>query len=233
MGDFIEVAELLVQNGAEVNVQGNWTVPWGGGTPLIWTTVRDSYRVAKLLISHDANKFQAKNDGTQAIHLAASFNSLNVLKLLVQNGVTIDEPNPHGSTPLSYASQKDKSLDTVKYLVENGAFINSRGQDLNTPLIWASDGNAIHNVKYLIEHCADIKLTNIRNDTALTIARKRNFTELVGILSNTTFIDSLQTNCTKTDGRVTQPASRFHFDHSLIEFSSYLKTFNLASHFVR
>ena len=226
LGDFIEVAELLIENGAEVNVQGNWTERWGARTPLIWAAAKDAYRVAKLLISHNANKFTAKNDGTQAIHQAANDNSAKVLKLLIQSGVTIDEPNPFGSTPLSYASQHDTSHNMVKYLVEHGAFINSKGEGSKTPLMWASKNNAIQNVKYLIKNCADTNLTNDKDETALAIARRHflndtNFSELVDVLSNKTFIDSVQINCTRyyNNTKVSQPASRLHFDHTLIELS--------------
>ena len=193
----------------------------GAGTPLIWASQKDAYRVAKLLISRNAFKFTAKNDGTQAIHLAANFNSTKVLKLLIQNGVSIDEPNPFGSTPLSYASQLDRANVAVKYLVEHGAFINSKGEASKTPLMWASEKNAIKNVKYLIKNCADTNLTSDKDETALAIARRLNFSELVDVLSNTTFIDSAQLNCTRyhNNTKVSQPASRHHFDHTLIELS--------------
>ena len=215
-----------MENGAKVNVQGNWTNHLGAGTPLIWASERDAYRVAKLLISRNAYKFTAKNDGTQAIHLAADFNSTKVLKLLIQNGVSIDEPNPFGSTPLSYASQLDRANVAVKYLVEHGAFINSKGEGSKTPLMWASENNAIQNVKYLIKNCADTNLTNNKNETALAISKRHflkdtNFSELVEVLSNATFIDSVQINCTRyhNSTKVSQPASRYHFDHTLIELS--------------
>ena len=50
--DLIDVAKLLLQHGADVNVTGNFF----HSTPLIWTGEKDAYRVAKLLIDNNADR---------------------------------------------------------------------------------------------------------------------------------------------------------------------------------
>ena len=142
------------------------------------------------------------------------------MKLLVKSGANVNSTTKTNSTPLR-AACFDGHYEIVKYLVEHGAFINSKGEASKTPLMWASENNAIQNVKYLIKNCADTNLTSDKDETALAIARRLNFSELVDVLSNTTFIDSAQLNCTRyhNNTKVSQPASRHHFDHTLIELS--------------
>ena len=215
-----EVAELLVDNGADVNVQDNLTSINGGGTALIWSTQFDAHKVARLLIANKADMFKAKNDGAQAIHLAARFNSFQVLRELVQNGVNVDEPNPFGTTPLAFAAQYNTPWSPVPnkgltYLVENGAFINNKGEQGKTPLIWASEENAIENVEYLIKNCADTNLTNRNGQTPLSIAQDKRkkepkYSALVDLLKNTTYITSVQSNCTKYEVREVSALSSPH-----------------------
>ena len=52
LDDLIDVAKLLLQHGADVNVIGNYF----HSTPLIWTGEKDAYRVAKLLLDNNADR---------------------------------------------------------------------------------------------------------------------------------------------------------------------------------
>ena len=82
--------------------------------------------------------------GICPIHVAAQYGALQVLRTLLQRGVTVNSTDYNGLTPLHYASSStyitpQQSLGVVKYLVEEcGANVLTKNQDGFTPYDIAS-----------------------------------------------------------------------------------------------
>ena len=102
----LEVVELLISSGAEVNAKG-----YNDWTPLHLVAVRHSLAVAELLISSGAEVNAKTNGGSTPLHAAARMNSLEVAELLISSGADVNAKNNDGQTPLHRArSQEMKTL---------------------------------------------------------------------------------------------------------------------------
>ena len=62
--------------------------------------------------------------GDTAVHYAAQFGHVNLVKFLVNCGADVEKPNFDGKKPLHEAAQFSQ-LECVKFLVENGANVDS------------------------------------------------------------------------------------------------------------
>ena len=99
--------------------------------------------------------------------------NFEVLKLMIKNGVNINEKNGCGATALMYAIHyfnNGDDIEVIKYLIENGANIGDKDNDTWTPLIYAAcyskNDSHLEIIKYLIEKGANIN-DKRRNGTTL------------------------------------------------------------------
>lgn len=145
----IEMMQLLLQLGANINTQPATYVSWGSNyiihieapnTPLVAALRASGYRnrasVIHFLISHGAD-VNVKNTKEQAaLHVAAYIYDFVTIKDLVDHGAEINAKDTEGATPLMRAawSPRDpfnwimkeqpspmQSLETIKVLVALGA----------------------------------------------------------------------------------------------------------------
>ena len=72
--------------------------------------------------------------GWTTMHFAASFNRVDILRYLLENGAEINVKDDQGYTPLLLAIETE-SLDAFKLLLDNGADPNSKQIDgYNSPV---------------------------------------------------------------------------------------------------
>jgi len=98
--------------------------------------------------------------------------SLEMIKLLVENGAPINEKDANGNTPLHYALKKE----IIQYLVEKELDINIQNYNNETPLHCACRRKEISLdiIKCFIESGADIKIKNRYEKTPIYYLLKRN-----------------------------------------------------------
>ncbi|EAX86796.1 hypothetical protein TVAG_147380 [Trichomonas vaginalis G3] len=75
-----------------------------------------------------------------SIHKAASKNNIEIVKLLINNGVNVNEMNENGETPLHSAISAN-CFEVAEFLIKNGADVNKVNNSGNSPLQIAK-GNA-------------------------------------------------------------------------------------------
>ena len=104
---YVEVAELLIANGAHVNAKDE-----KGRTPLFETiTFRYSYHIpldnqgqihtAELLIAKGAEVNAKDSDGCTPLHMAAECERMRLVELFLEKGASVDVKDKWGQTPLA------------------------------------------------------------------------------------------------------------------------------------
>ena len=100
--DNIEIAALLISNGADVNVKGGLL----GLTPLHTATTDDKIGIAAYLISRGADVNAKDKLGQTPLHWAASMGRTDIAVLLISKGADVNARDNKDQTPLSLAEEK-------------------------------------------------------------------------------------------------------------------------------
>ena len=163
-----DIVEYLVNNEAiNINAQDNSLY-----TPLLYAVEKKHTDIAELLIKKSVEKDNTDNalnimgrstnqnisiDKTP-LYEASQNGSLDIVKLLEENGADLNKKASNGISPIDIAFQNDH-LDIMKYLIEQGADINSTdndGMSLISKAIVKKSKDSVDLVKYLIEKGAKI-----------------------------------------------------------------------------
>jgi len=163
----LDCVSAMVEKGAAVNLPDP-----EGVTPLLWAVWNTRFDVAKYLIMHGADVNRWDWWGRTPLYLAVDYVTL-----------------PHGGRPDQPSLDETLPIEIVRLLLEKGADPNpqlkmtaplratgnDRGLDPmlspgTTPLIRAAKAMDVESMKVLLEHGADISLTNSRSMTATLAA---------------------------------------------------------------
>jgi ankyrin repeat protein len=158
----LDCVAALIGKGASVDLPDP-----EGVTPLLWAVWNTRFDVAKYLIEHGANVNRFDWWGRTPLYLSVDYVTL-----------------PHGGRPDQPSLDRTLPIDIVRLLLEKGADPNpqlkmtaplratgnDRGLDPmlspgTTPLIRAAKAMDVESMRALIEHGADITLTNSRSMT--------------------------------------------------------------------
>jgi ankyrin repeat protein len=163
----LDCVAAMIEKGASIDLPDP-----EGVTPLLWAIWNTRFDVAKYLIEHGANVDRWDWWGRTPLYLAVDYVTL-----------------PHGGRPDQPSLDKTLPIDVVKLLLDKGADPNpqlkmtaplratgnDRGLDPmlspgTTPLIRAAKAMDLESMTALLEHGADITLTNSRAMTATLAA---------------------------------------------------------------
>lgn len=137
-GDHVQVKSLL-DSGIDPN-----TISSNGNRPLYTAVLKGDAAIAKILIDGNADINAIKRTGNASeslLHLAVIRNKLEIVELLISEGVDIDPTNDRGFTPLNLASARS-DVSILKALVEASAKVNTVSDSGISPLI-----NSMRNAK--------------------------------------------------------------------------------------
>lgn len=157
-GDYVELAELLITNGAAVDQRNKW-----GETPLHYASQNGFLEMAKLLISGGADACAQDQYGETPLIGAARSGNEPLCRLIVAQGAKVTTKSDLGSTPLHYA----RNETVAKYLIAEGADIEARGGYSSTPLGSAATRGRMDVVKLLVELDAGVDTRGYENETPL------------------------------------------------------------------
>ena len=108
------------------------------------------------------------DNGVTPLMIAAREGRLNVVTLLIKEGVDVSLPDYDGRTALHFAAgSSENSCEILSCLIENGADINKGRNDNQTPLMVAAENGHVSVATFLIEHGADVDLQDNDGKTAL------------------------------------------------------------------
>jgi hypothetical protein len=120
--------------------------------------------------------------GWSALMVAASKGSMEMLKLLIENGAALDVKNHQGGqTALIFAAHWGHT-EVVRYLIAKGANLNVQMDDGWTALIDSISRGNLEVAKILIESGADTNVKSNTGWTALMAAAYENHPDIVDLL---------------------------------------------------
>jgi ankyrin repeat protein len=150
--DHPEVAELLLEAGAELEAWTSW-----GATPLEWAGVLGSRRAGDVLLAHGARLTLASAAGlglidelprlagpgaavSAALVLACRNGHTDAARFLLDRGANVDARGFFGATGLHWAAHHGHA-DTVRFLLEAGADATLRDTQFDSDTLgWAQEG---------------------------------------------------------------------------------------------
>lgn len=165
-----EIAELLINNGADVN-QGT-KVSSSQSTAIAIPCQEGYLEIVELLVKNGANVNHAGFRDFTPIRIAAMNDHLEIVKYLAANDANIDKKAMDGATPLEHAASKGH-FEIVKFLVEQGANINNKDKEGDFPIGEAAKYGYLDIIQFLIDNDADLTLKNDDNKTAYILAKER------------------------------------------------------------
>jgi ankyrin repeat protein len=171
----LDVAQLLYEHGADVNVQGfrRWT--------LLHATPRLGHpKVVEWLLSHGADPNHRYN-GLTPLHVAAGLGQVDVSRMLLQHKADQNAPVRGGRTPLHVAS-RNGHIDVARLLLEHGVNVNAQDDNRSTALHLASKEGHIDVARLLLEHGVDVNAQCCNRSTALHLASWKSRSEVACLL---------------------------------------------------
>jgi len=169
------VAELLIANGADVNVRGNY-----GHTPLWLAAAYGHPDVVELLFSKGANIEAADHWHRTPLYRAVQVNHPKMVKLLLERGANIEARDQGRGTPLHVASRRGYP-EVGKLLLDAGAYPDVREVMDHTPLHYAILNGHKEMADLLLNHGASLYRYR-RGQGIVGMAMERNQKEMVKLL---------------------------------------------------
>ncbi|XP_063965477.1 E3 ubiquitin-protein ligase MIB2-like isoform X1 [Lytechinus pictus] len=177
-GGFLDVAKLLIAAGADLDATDD-----DGDTALMFSVYGNHPEIVKFLLQKEANVNIVNNERRSALHQAVTRSYIECIKILLDYNINLNIQDNFGDTALHDAiSGQSKSI--LSLLLTKGGinFRLSNKREFNT-LQWAAmkgNINAVTKILAIEKELAGIR--NIDGQTALHIAARNNFEDIVRIL---------------------------------------------------
>lgn len=160
-----EIANFLLANSARVDARDA-----EGRTPLHLAVQNRNEEVVKVLLAQKGAIDAA--GATALLHLAARAGSVDVVRSLLEHGLSPDSSDNEGWTPLHEAAQEGHG-DIVTLLIEHGCRIDPVATDPPlTPLGAAAETGKLEVIQTLLEHGANILACSPQRPEPLLLAIK-------------------------------------------------------------
>ena len=159
----VDVAKLLIQNGADVNTECDYKI-----TCLHYAAMSTKRAdVAKLLVQNGADVNAVDELGNEtSLHIAAKWGNVDMTTFLIQNGADVNIKNKKNKTCLHFAG-KYGEIEVMKVLIQNGADVNAVDIDNSTSLHNVASERYVDVAKLLIQNGADVNAVNKRKQSVL------------------------------------------------------------------
>jgi len=117
-----------------------------------------------------------------ALLIATEDDNIELIRLLVERGANVTEPNSRMIQPIHIAN----TISALSILVDAGADVNSLGENRDTPIFNQIYINEPYNISYLLAIGADPNIRNISGQTPLDVARELQRNEIIRVLEPVT-----------------------------------------------
>jgi ankyrin repeat protein/GTPase SAR1 family protein len=180
---FVDVARVLLSNGANPNYDSGHGPRFRGRTPLSCACEAGQFKVARLLLDHGAQPNHYTAGGNYPLHLVRADEILKLLLERAANPNVRNYPKRRHLTPLHVHCQSGR-LNAVRLLVEHNAAVNVKDSRGHTPLHVAAKFGHLAIAKFLVSAGADQQATSNNGQTAAELAQGADHLEIAQLLSS-------------------------------------------------
>ncbi|RBA10433.1 hypothetical protein FPRO05_05022 [Fusarium proliferatum] len=175
-----DTVELLVDNGAEINVRCHL-----GQAPLHISVESGENEITEFLISKGADVSVVDDYGRTALTIASMSGNTEVARQLIDSGADISHKTTNGFTPFSMASSRGH-VELVKLLIQRGADINQVAANGYSPLFMAVCYDDSELIELLIDEGAELDEIQFEGQmfSLLDVAAGKGFLNSVKALIN-------------------------------------------------
>lgn len=176
-GNYQQV-EALVRARADVNQFDGSKM-----TPLEWAVIKNHVDIVKLLLESNANPNQSAYQFYPPLVHAVSEHEGAIVNLLLDHhayGFVF----PDDGRNLVHLAAQNGYVDIVESFLNHGADVDCQNLKNGwTPLHYAADCRRLNVVQFLLEHHANHNLRSKDGSTALKLATRKCFTEVMALLA--------------------------------------------------
>lgn len=167
-----------------------------GNTPIMYAVFRGNLRIIQKLLEYNVNINEVNKNGNSLMHISIIADQVNIMVYLKDKlNLSIYITDKIGSTPLHFACflGSENCLNVLLSWIHD---VNVKNEEGNTPLHYLvfSGKKFLNNkieksklIKKLVMKGADLNIKNNKGLTALDLARSRNITNIVDMLTNEEF----------------------------------------------
>ena len=178
------ICTYLIERKVDLDICTNKNHKSPGSTALMASAENNQIDCCKKLIQKDADIVAMREDGADAIYLAARHGNHEIIREIATSSrfrLVINRKSFHGRNALVTAALHGH-LEACKALVSNGFNLDDQDDDNFTALICASYEGHYRLVKWLVKSGANIYLKDRYGATAWDVAASKDFSKIAGFL---------------------------------------------------
>ncbi|EED11950.1 ankyrin repeat-containing protein, putative [Talaromyces stipitatus ATCC 10500] len=172
----LEIAQLLLEKGADVNAQGGYY-----GNALNAAAEGGYLEIVQLLLEKEADVNTQRVEHSNALQAAARGGYLEIVQLLLEKGADVNAQGGYYGNALN-AAARGGYLEIFQLLLEKGADVNTHGIEHGDALQAAARGGYLEIVQLLLEKGADVNAQGGYHGNALNAAAKGGYLKIVQLL---------------------------------------------------
>ncbi|CEN33071.1 putative ankyrin repeat protein [Capnocytophaga cynodegmi] len=178
----LKEAQYFIKKGLSLKSIDN-----NGDNALFYAARNGNQKIINQLIKKGLNPKTLNNKGQNLMFAASEgsrmkTNDLEFFKYIESLGVSPNQKDKEGLSPLFILSSRHKDIAVLNYFLDKGNSVNQLDKEGNTPLINASSRNSLEVVSLLENKSSNINTTNNQGHSALTLAVARNTSDVVSYL---------------------------------------------------
>ena len=171
----IEVTQLMLERGADLEISTNHKHRQPGSTPLMACCEKNSLECLSILLDYGASLMHVREDGADATYIAARYGHLDAIERIsecTEMETVINRPTFRGRTALITATFHGHTL-VIRKLFKCGASLDHQDEYKMNALMYATREGYYDIVKWLVVNGANTRKRDLEGKNAMKIAESK------------------------------------------------------------